>query len=188
MATISMRAFCETLYCAYAPSDALAVGIDDRIAFVGSATDAGGTSQHRVVFDAVRDLTWHRETPTPNRPAGQIEFSVIELERELDGWRVWLNPWYVEEVEFRCTTITLDGAQVTGEGRWLQDDLRGRALFHIAMKPASALSKRRLRHRNGSGRSQPRASVRATTTIACERSASRRDCTAWASPHSTTVS
>lgn len=56
-------------------------------------------------------------------PGDRLELSVIELEHEPDGWRVWLNPWYIEEIEFRCDRITLDGAEVVGSGRWLQDDL-----------------------------------------------------------------
>ena len=56
----------------------------------------------------------------------RLELSVIEVERLLSGWRVWLNPWYLHEIEFRCADISLDDAEVSGTGRWLQDELPAR--------------------------------------------------------------
>jgi hypothetical protein len=124
-----MREFCERLYCAYAPGDALAVGADGRIAFTARVTDHGRMSEHRAEFDGVRGFARRRDAPSEREPGDPLELSVIEIERDEPGaeWRVWLNPWYVEEVEFRCARITLDGLEVTGAGRWLQDELPDRS-------------------------------------------------------------
>ena len=127
--TISMREFCETVYCAYAAGDALTVDAGGQIVFGASVTNGDRTDIHRVAFEGVRDFTRRRDVPREPEPGDRTELSVIELAREPAGWRVWLNPWYVEEVEFCCARITLDGREVTGEGRWFQDDLpRGSAV------------------------------------------------------------
>jgi hypothetical protein len=127
MNEISMRMLCETLYCAYVPSDAFAVGSDDRIAFVARVTEAGQTAEHHVEFNGVHDLVRRHGLAAASEPGDQLELSVIETEHGPSDWRVWLNPWYLEEVEFRCARILLDGAEVVGEGRWLQDELPTRS-------------------------------------------------------------
>ena len=116
-----MRDFCETLYCAYAPVDAFVVGDDRAIRFVATVTDAGRTAEYHVAFEGVREFTRGGERAVTWEPGDRLELSVIELEREANGWRAWFNPWYLEEIEFRCARITLDGRAVTGDGRWLQD-------------------------------------------------------------------
>jgi hypothetical protein len=123
VAEISMRDFCEALYCALAPLDAFSLGAEDCISFVATATDQGATSEYHVQFQGVRQVSRERQTLAKSEPGDRIELSVIELEREVDGWRVWFNPWYLEEIEFRCTRIALDDREVTGVGRWLQDEL-----------------------------------------------------------------
>jgi hypothetical protein len=107
------------------PADAL--DIDQalhRIAFEARVTERGLTRVHRVVFEGVREFT--REDSSSYESGDLLELSVIELEREDGGWRVWLNPWYVQQIEFRCDRIQLDHVEVIGSGRWLQDDLPSR--------------------------------------------------------------
>jgi len=127
VAEISMRAFCERLYCAHVPPDAFTIGPDGRMAFVALATDSGQTTEHHVEFSAVHDFVRPREVRARSEPGDRLELSVIEIEHGPSNWRVWLNPWYLEEVEFRCTRILLDGAEIIGEGRWLQDELPTRS-------------------------------------------------------------
>jgi hypothetical protein len=77
-----------------------------------------------VVFEGVTDLSTRRETPRPDEDKeDRLELSVIEVEREATAWRICVNPYYIEEIEFRCRTAWLDGAALVGEGRWLQDSL-----------------------------------------------------------------
>ena len=128
MTSISPRGFCEAIYCAVAPLDAFDVEpTTRRIAFDARVTYQGKTKVHRVAFEGVHELT--RKDPTdsgPRDPGDRIELSVVEVEREPGGWRVWFNPWYLEQIEFRCDRIQLDDAEVDGSGRWLQDDLPSR--------------------------------------------------------------
>jgi len=123
--SIDPRAFCEALYCASAPGDAFASAATGRIAFTAHVTDRGREIAHHVEFMGVRAFT-RKRNHTPASDAGdRVELSVIELEREAHGWRIWFNPWYLEEIEFWCERIRLDGAPVAGTGRWLQDSLPG---------------------------------------------------------------
>jgi len=122
MGEIAIRTFCEALYCAYAPENAFTVGQDGRIAFSAQVTEDGQTTQHHVTFLKVRGLTRCPEK-TVSEPWDRLELSVIEVERESSGWRVWFNPWYLAEIEFHCDQVLLDGAELTGDGRWLQDEL-----------------------------------------------------------------
>jgi hypothetical protein len=124
---MSMREFCETVYCAMAAGDIFAPGSEGRLSCVATTTEHGRSTEHRVVFEAVQGLTRRAHAPRQPELGDRIEFSVVALERTSDGWRVWLNPWYVEEIEFRCTGIQLDGRDVIGEGRWLQDELPSRS-------------------------------------------------------------
>jgi hypothetical protein len=120
---LSPRQFCEAVYCAFAPSDAFDQTADGRIAFSTEAMSAGMLSRHDLVFVDVHGFTRKPPVLEPVDPGDRLELSVVELEREPSGWRVWFNPWYITEIEFRCQQIFLDGAEVRGEGRWLQDDL-----------------------------------------------------------------
>ncbi len=122
----SIREFCEALYCAYAPLDAFTVSATGEMQFSARATDAGVQVVHRVAFIGVRDLTRNRAVPEQPGVRDTLELSVVELEREAAGWRAWFNPFYVEEIEFHCERIFLDGFEVIGTGRWLQDELPAR--------------------------------------------------------------
>ncbi|HXE60296.1 MAG TPA: hypothetical protein VN607_06295 [Gemmatimonadaceae bacterium] len=123
MRQTSIRAFCEALYCAYTPLDAFAVSATGDIKFAARATNVGAQSVHSVEFIGVRELSRNRARPSQLGEGDALELSVIEIEREAAGWRVWFNPWYIEEIEFHCARILLDGFEVTRTGRWLQDDL-----------------------------------------------------------------
>ena len=123
MPTITPRQFCETLYCALAPLAEFRVGADRVLALTASVTDADATTEHYVRFTDVEHLTFTPRADSPLMSDDLVEFSAIEVEREGAGWRVWLNPWYSREVEFRCASIMLDRAEFVGTGRWLQDEL-----------------------------------------------------------------
>ena len=118
-----MREFCETLYCAFAPLDAFSISADGRIQFFAQVTSGGVQSEHRAEFIGVRGLSRHRDAPYQLQDGDVLELSVVELEREAGKWRVWFNPWYLEEIQFHCERIFLDGLEVTGTGRWLHDEL-----------------------------------------------------------------
>ena len=122
---ITPREFCERIYCGVTGLDAFDVDpATGRIAFGAQVTSGEQVAEHRVEFTAVRDITRRDpRDPAPGESGDRIELSVIEIERESDGWRLWFNPWYLEEIEFRCAAVRLDGEEVVGSGRWLQDDL-----------------------------------------------------------------
>jgi hypothetical protein len=129
---ITLPELCAALYCAYAPADAFTADETRRIAFTARVVDGGVEMYHRVEFEGVTELTRHTERPdagggeVPDAEGGPLELSVIEVEGHPGAWRVWLNPWYLDEIEFRCTGICLNGSAVEHRGRWLQDDLPGR--------------------------------------------------------------
>lgn len=128
MNTLTPRSFCETIYCGIASADALELDRETRrIAFDAVVTDNGESRTYHVEFRGVSSMIkndWsNRRDP---EPTDLIELSVIEIEREPDAWRVWLNPWYLHVIEFRCEAIHLNGAEVVGNGRWMQDGLPSR--------------------------------------------------------------
>ena len=120
---VTPRQFCEALYCGFVPADAFAQTADGRIAFAVEVTAHSVRSRHEVTFLGIRTFTRTPSSSEAPEAGDRIELSVIELEREPDGWRVWFNPWYITEIEFHCHHILFDGAEVRGDGRWLQDDL-----------------------------------------------------------------
>ena len=99
------------------------VGPDGNLAIVAQTTEADVTTALHLRFTGVEDLRWTPDAVPEPELGDLIEFSVVEIERVGSGWRIWLNPWYLREVAFRCASITLDGAEVVGTGRWLQADL-----------------------------------------------------------------
>ena len=129
MASISAEDFCAAVYCAYAAHDALPPDPRPRIAFVAESTDQATKQLLAIVFDGVADLRW-----TPALAAGQppyaagnrLELSVVELDGQPAAWQVRLNLWYTHDVEFGCERITLNGAEVVGEGHFVQDWLPAR--------------------------------------------------------------
>jgi len=122
-ASISIADFCAALYCAYAPADAFEPSGTAQITFTARSTENGHDLRYRVAFDGVTDLTARHEGSYSSALRGPLELSVIEVEGRPGQWRVWFNPWYLHEIEFRCTEIRLNGASVRGTGRHLQDEL-----------------------------------------------------------------
>ena len=122
-ASVSVRQFCESLYCAMTPIDAFSAAASGNIHFIARLTANGRESVHSVEFNGVRDFTRQRDTECEPEAGDRLELSVVELERGGSGWKVWFNPWYVEEIEFRCERIFLDAIEVTESGRSLQDSL-----------------------------------------------------------------
>lgn len=62
---------------------------------------------------------------SPKRSArdDRLELSTLEVERMSDGWRFWCDVWYLRTIEFRCASIRLNGVEIAGDGKWIQDDL-----------------------------------------------------------------
>ena len=121
MQSITPQEFCQTLYCATAAVDAFTI-VDGNIAFVATAVNGGKKRDHHVVCEAVQRVE-RSDADKTRGPSERLELSVIEAAREASGWRLWVNPWYIEEVEIHCARLILDGHPVAGEGRWLQDEL-----------------------------------------------------------------
>ena len=124
MATISMQDFCAAIYCALASGE---VFPDEAEGTVVIAARSGDSAPQDLLleFSGVQEYTRRTERPQPDprRPDDRLEFSAVELEGEPGHWRVWFNPWYLEEIDFRCGSIRLNGLEVVGHGRWLQDEL-----------------------------------------------------------------
>ena len=111
------------IYCATTPLRAFTPTDGHHLALCVSVTHMGRTSEYHVAFEDVADVRWV-PSPYPDVQDDDVfEFSVIDLVREPASWRVWLNPFYVREVSFRCTRIMLDEMPVVGEGRCFQADL-----------------------------------------------------------------
>jgi len=123
MSEISIRHFCEALYCALVPLAEFTLNGAGDIALSFASTDERGTTNHDARFVRVRDMVWTPDRPAESEPGDLFEFSAIRVEHSTDGWRVWVHPWYRREVEFHCATITLDGDVMIGSGSWFQDDL-----------------------------------------------------------------
>ena len=125
VATISMQDFCAAIYCALADSEAVPDVAEGTVVI---AARSGESSPRDLLleFFRVQDYSRRTERPQPESPRGpedRVELSAVELEGEPGHWRVWLNPWYLEEIDFRCSSIRLNGLEVVGQGRWLQDEL-----------------------------------------------------------------
>jgi len=134
--TITIEDFCIALYCAFARPDAFEPDDAQRIAFTARALDQGREDHFRAEFDQVREYSTRHEA----RPLGtgdQLEISAIEVSGKPGSWRVWINPFYMHEIEFGCSRILLNGAEVTGSGRHLQDDLP-RRVADVPPYPAGA--------------------------------------------------
>jgi hypothetical protein len=131
--TISIPDFCRAIYCALTTWNRLEIDSTGAINLTATVTDAGRITSLQVAFEGVTNVTRRSDRPG-NEPNGidQLEFSVVELEGEPGKWRFWSNPYYVHEIEFDCVEIRLNGNQVVGAGRWLQDELPG---WRPALRP-----------------------------------------------------
>ena len=126
MTDISIQDFCAIAYCAQAACDAIPPAPGNRLAFEARSTEGGVGQRLFLEFEGVHDFRRQSARPQPEAPCEPndlLELSVVELDGAPGRWRVWLNPWYLEEIEFWCARISLNGLEVSGEGRWLQDEL-----------------------------------------------------------------
>ena len=139
MAEISIEDFCIALYCAYTRFDSLAPSEAGRITFTAQALDTDREEYFRVDCAGVRDFEFHSEVKDPRwGPEDRLELSVVELEGAPGAWRVWFNPFYLHEIQFRCRQLRVNGAEVVGRGRHLQDGLPTRAAKVPPYSPGAA--------------------------------------------------
>jgi hypothetical protein len=128
MTEISIEDFCIALYCAYTRFDAVAPDAAGNVSFTARTLDAGQDDFFRVECSGVRDFQVRSQTRIQAwQPQDKLELSVVELEGAPGSWRVWFNPFYSHEIEFRCRRILVNGAEVVGRGRHLQDELPTRS-------------------------------------------------------------
>jgi hypothetical protein len=128
MTEISIEDFCIALYCAYARFSSVAPDAAGRIAFTARTLDSDREEYYRVECAGVRDFAFRSEVKDATwGPQDALELSVVALEGAPGSWRVWLNPFYLHEIEFSCRQIHLNGAEVVGRGKHLQDELPTRA-------------------------------------------------------------
>jgi hypothetical protein len=120
---VSITDFCSALYCAFVNGQEFTPTATGQIRFTARVLDNGAEEYYRVECAGVRNFVRKSELPGPTRPEDRTELSVVELEGEPNNWRVWFNPWYLEEIEFRCDTLRINGAEVRGKGHRLQDAL-----------------------------------------------------------------
>ena len=126
MTTLSIQEFCAAVYCAIAPCDAIPRPPGERLIFDATTEDGNTPQRLRLEFEGLRDFSRRVDAgrvDRPCEPGDLLELSVVEVEGRPGAWRVWFNPWYLTEIEFWCTGIRLNGLEVTGSGRWVQDDL-----------------------------------------------------------------
>jgi hypothetical protein len=128
--TVSIREFCQALYCTLTRWEAFGQDDAQRISFTALDTSRDERRLYRVEFVGVQDFRWQEEneplrgSAMPRRfPDDRLELSDIELERDAEGWRFWCDPWYSRTIEFRCRGIRLNCVEVIGTGKWLQDSL-----------------------------------------------------------------
>jgi len=117
---VSIEDFCIALYCAYTRPDTLKPNSQSRITFTARLLDADREDYFRAEFEGVREYTYRSDSGHELGPDDTAELSMVELEGESGNWRVWLYPWCLHEIEFRCDRIRLNGAEVVGRGRHLQ--------------------------------------------------------------------
>jgi hypothetical protein len=139
MTEISIEDFCIALYCAYTRFDSLAPDAAGRITFTARTLDSDHEEYYRVECVSVRDFAYRSEVRDDNwGPEDRLELSVVELEGAPGSWRVWFNPFYLHEIEFRCRQLRLNGAEVVGGGKHLQDELPSRAAKVPPYSPGAA--------------------------------------------------
>jgi hypothetical protein len=139
MVEISIEDFCIALYCAYTRYDAVAPDAAGTISFTARALDADREDYYRVQCIGVRDYSFRSESQDSKwGPEDRLELSVVELEGAPGNWRVWFNPFYTHQIEFRCRQLRVNGAEVVGRGKHLQDELPDRAANVPPYSPGAA--------------------------------------------------
>ena len=127
MTEITIEDFCIALYCSFTRFDALAPDAAGTITFTARALDGDREDYYRVQCIGVKDFSHRRELKEPEWTAeDRLELSAVELEGAPGSWRVWFNPFYLHEIEFRCRQLRVNGAEVVGRGKHLQDELPAR--------------------------------------------------------------
>ncbi len=124
MANLSIQDFCAAVYCAIARCDAIPQSPVDHLVVEATVAAMDVSQRLRMEFEGVHGFSRRSERQQPEPPCGPedvFEFTAVELERTGSDWRVWINAWDLEEIEFRCAVVRLNGLEVEGEGRWLQD-------------------------------------------------------------------
>ena len=122
MSTLRSQDFCRVLCRAVVEHHQIDL-LAKRVTLSANVTDADTTEHYLVAFNGVTSFGWVSEDP---KQRDRMELSVIGLERP-DGpqgdWQVYLNPWYTTEIEFQCSEITINGAELLYDGDCLQDSL-----------------------------------------------------------------
>lgn len=67
-------------------------GTDGNISFTARTIDSGVSKTYKVPFVQVRQFSRRADVRLTGEPDDRLELSVIEVQREPAGWRVWLNP------------------------------------------------------------------------------------------------
>ena len=139
MAEISIEDFCIALYCASTRFDTLAPDAVGTITFTARALDTDREDYYRVQCIGVRDFSVRSEAKGVRwAPDDRLELSVVELEGAPGSWRVWFNPFYLHQIEFWCRQLRVNGAEVVGRGKHLQDALPARAAVVPPYSPGAA--------------------------------------------------
>ncbi len=139
MTEISIEDFCIALYCTYTQFDALSPDAAGTIAFTARMVETGREVNCRVQCTGVHGFEFRSEVPDPKwGPQDQLELSVVELEGAPGSWRIWFNPFYLHEIEFRCGQLSVNGAEVVGRGKHLQDGLPARPADVPPSSPGAA--------------------------------------------------
>lgn len=118
---ISLRQFCEQIYCGYVAARELKVGDHGDLVLTLTVIERGNRMTHHVEFSDACDFKNGRTSP--EQIDDVIELSLVELERKSNGWRVRFQPYNHYDVSFRCAEIRFDGQLVDGEGQWTQDSM-----------------------------------------------------------------
>jgi hypothetical protein len=139
MPEISIEDFCVALYCAHARLDALTPDAEGTIRFTARTLDGDHEEYWRVQCMQVQDFGTRSDAgATSWELEDRLELSAVELEGAPGNWRVWFNPFYLHEIEIRCRRLYLNGAEVVGRGRHLQDELPTRQAKVPPYSPGAA--------------------------------------------------
>jgi hypothetical protein len=119
-----MADFCSALYCAYAPAETFSPSTAGDIRFTARTVDEGEEAYYLVRLTHLRQPPlWKPPIPLDRSAGDRLELSTLSLEGEPGAWTLWINPYYQREIEISCGHIILNGAEVVGRGRHLQDEV-----------------------------------------------------------------
>jgi hypothetical protein len=121
MNPLTMRQFCERIYCAYLAAADLVVDDQRTLAFAAVVTERNERTEYQVEFLGVTDFT--NGAPAACDTRDVIELSSVEVERMPSGWSVTFAPFAAYDIHLTCVEIRLNGMRVAGAGKWRQDSL-----------------------------------------------------------------